>query len=977
MADRLPDQRVSSDQFTRARAIFESAVETHGAERDRFLRDACGDDTGLRATVERMLRADDAPHVLLDAGPMLTVNRWAAGDAFQDFQIVELIGRGGMGEVYQARDLSLNRHVALKVLPVEAADTPADPDRTARLREEAHTLAALNHPNIATIHGLVECEGVRALVLEFVDGQTLAERLAEGPLPIDDAIAYVRQIAGALEAAHEQGIVHRDLKPSNIKRRSDGTVKLLDFGLAKIVRPASSGSTSNLTSKSGPSDSPAAVAGTAAYMSPEQSHGREGDRRSDIWAFGAVLFEMLAGERVFEGRDVHETLAAVAAGEIAWSRLPSQTPPPLRQLLARCLDRDAARRLRDIGEARIALDDLIDGKATPRSTVSPGASRSALLLLAATVALAGGLIVIALWPRPSSPTAPVTRFVLTPPADRQLLVDPQSSDLSISRDGTRVVYKGGGRVDRTQLFVYRLDQLEFEPLTPPALPKGPFFSPDGQWVGYFEPGVGTGAAFKKVPITGGPPVFVSRLDGPGRGAIWIDDRTIIAGSGETSTGLLRLSPSGGEPVVVTRPNRDRGEADHVWPQPLPGGRLVLFTITALTGGLDAAQVGVLDLASGSWRPLLPRASQAHYVSSGHLVYVAGGALWAIAFDPIRVQTLGTARVVVPQVVTLPTGAAEFDIADDGTLVYLVGSPASAAPRNLVWVDREGREEPIDAPAKAYANVRLSPDGTRIATEIEGDGHDIWVWDFAHKSLTRVTSDPGIDQGPMWMPDGRRLVFRTEAGGVRGALAMQAADGSGTAERLTDGARAERASFALADGSGIIFSDGAGPKLLRLDGERRIAPLLDLSQGGGDGALSHDGRWMAYVALDATTPYVYVSPFPDARTSRTLVTPEGGSQPIWARDGRTLFYTALDGRLMSVATNLRGPLKLASPAPVLTTAYYGGLTVLSRSGKYDVASNGRRFLMIKEPDEAKAGRSTQMVVVRNWSEELKRLVPAGR
>ena len=326
--------------------------------------DACGDDAALRATVERMLRADEAPHALLDGGPVLTNDRWAAGDAFLHFRIGELIGRGGMGEVYQARDLSLNRDVALKVLPVEAANTPGDDDRMARLREEAHTLAALNHPNIATIHGLVEADGVRALVLELVEGQTLAEQLAEGPMAIDDAIAYARQIAGALEAAHEQGIVHRDLKPSNVKQRPDGTVKLLDFGLAKIVRPVPRRRAANHSIEHLTIDSPGAVVGTAAYMSPEQARGREGDRRSDIWAFGAVLFEMLSGERAFTGRDVPETIAVVTAGEIAWSRLPSHTPPPLRQLLARCLDRDPARRLRDIGEARIVLDDLIDGTAT-------------------------------------------------------------------------------------------------------------------------------------------------------------------------------------------------------------------------------------------------------------------------------------------------------------------------------------------------------------------------------------------------------------------------------------------------------------------------------------------------------------------------------------------------------------------------------------------------------------------------------------
>jgi serine/threonine-protein kinase len=809
-------------------------------------------------------------------------------------------------------------------------------------------------------------------VLELVDGQTLAERLAEGPMPIDDAIRYARQIAGALEAAHEQGIVHRDLKPSNVKRRPDGTVKLLDFGLAKIVRPVVGGATApNIVT----TDSRGAVVGTAAYMSPEQARGREEDRRSDIWAFGAVLFEMLSGERAFTGRDVPDTIAVVAAGEIVWRRLPSHTPSPLRHLLTRSLERDPARRLRDIGEARIVLDDLIDGTMTPEAANTSGGRPLLTPLLGATVAaVAIGILAAALWPRPSSLPSAVTRFALTPPADRQLLVDPQSRDLSITRDGTRIIYKGGDRIDRTRLFVQHLDQLEPEPLTPTGLPKGPFVSPDGQWVGFFEPGA-PGAAFKKVPLTGGPAVLVSRLDGPSRGATWVDDRTIIAASGATSTGLLRLSPSGGEPVVVTRPNRDRGEADHVWPHALPGGQHVLFTITALTGDVDAAHVGVVDLASGSWRPVLQRARQAHYVPSGHLIYVAGGALWAIAFDPVRAQTRGTARVVVPQVVTLPTGVAEFDIADDGTLVYVVGSTTSAAPRTLVWVDREGREDPIDAPAKAYVSVRLSPDGTRAAAEIEGDGHDIWVWDFTRKNLTRVTSDPGIDQSPVWMPDGRRLVFKTEAGGVLGALAMQSADGSGTAERLTEGARIERASFALADSSGIIFSDGTGPKLLRLDHDRSVSSLLVLGgRGGGAGELSPDERWMAYVAIHSDTPQVFITPFPDVKASRTLVTPAGGSEPRWARDGRALFYTGLDGTLMSVTIDPKAPIKIGPPAQVLKTAYYGGITVLSRTGTYDVAPDGRRFLMLKDVDDANAAHRTQIVVVRHWIEELKRLVP---
>jgi serine/threonine-protein kinase len=973
MPDRPPDHVASPDDFSRARAIFESLVDADLGERERLLGDACADDGELRAMVRRMLDADGAPHALLDAGPVLASDRWTAGEAFLRFRIDALIGRGGMGEVYRARDLSLNRDVALKVLPEDSVNGAGHDLRTARLRDEAHALAALNHPNIATIHELVEADGVRALVLEFVDGETLEERLGKGRMPADEALRYARQIAGALEAAHEVGIAHRDLKPSNVKQRPDSTVKLLDFGLAKIARPIAGGP---LTPASMTSDSPGAVMGTAAYMSPEQARGREGDRRSDIWAFGAVLFEMLSGERAFAGGSVKDTIAAVTAGEIPWDRLPARTPASIRLLLARCLDRDPGRRLRDIGEARIVLDDLIDGTATPEITTT-AALRFRTLLFAGTVAAAAiGATVIALWPRAPALPLQVTRFALALPADRQLLVDPQSRDLSITRDGSRVIDKGGSRIDRTQLFVHRLDQLEPEPLTPMGLPKGPFVSPDGQWVGYFEPGV-PGAAFKKVPLTGGPPVFVSRLDGPSRGATWIDDDTIVVASGARSTGLIRVSPSGGDPVVLTRPDRARGEADHLWPQALPDGRHVLFTIFPLTGGVDAAQVAVCDLASGSWRPILRGAHQAHYLPSGHLVYVAGGALWAIAFDPARAETRGTARVVLPQLVTLPTGVAEFDVADDGTLAYLRGGASGAAQRQLAWVDRDGHEEPIDAPARAYLNVRLSPDGTRVAAEIDGDGHDIWVWDFARKTLTRVTSDPGTDEGPVWMPDGRRLVFKTEAGGVLGAVAVQAADGSGTAERLTEGTLIERPSYALSDGSGIVFWNGTGPRLLRLARDGRRPSVTPLAGAGADGAVSPDEQWMASVALDGDTPQVFVTPFPDASRGRIQVTPAGGSQPRWARDGRSLFFTGLDGTLMSVAIHSKGPITVGPPVRVLTRAYYGGLTVLSRIGAYDVAPDGRRFLMIKELEDATAAARPQVVVVRNWAEELKRLVAGAR
>ena len=483
-----------------------------------------------------------------------------------------------MGEVYRAEDAMLGREVALKVLPSASRHATSLDDSTARFRREAQVLAALNHPNIATIHGLEEADGVRALVLELVDGPTLADRVLAGPIPLEEAVSIARQIAVGLEAAHEQGIVHRDLKPANVKLRPDGTVKLLDFGLAKVVQPdvvASDAATVSPTITSPSLIQRGVMLGTAAYGSPEQAKGREADRRSDVWAFGAVLYEMLSGVRAFKGDDISDTLAAVLRADPDWSKLPASTPRPLRQLLARCLDRDVARRLRDIGEARIVLEDLSSGAPRSRSADAfppPVPLWRRLVMPAAAAVAAGAAVAVALWPAPSS-SPPVTRFALSVPADNTLLLDPQSRDLAITPDGTRVIYKGGTRRDRTQLFLHELDQLDSKPLTGIGMPKGPFTSPDGRWVGFFEPGASPGAVLKRVAIGGGPAQEVSRLDGPSRGSTWGEDDTIIAASGAPATGLLRIPPAGGAPVVLTRPNRDRGESDHLVAA-VPAGRQV-------------------------------------------------------------------------------------------------------------------------------------------------------------------------------------------------------------------------------------------------------------------------------------------------------------------------------------------------------------------------------------------------------------------
>src|SRR5262245_26782788 len=762
MTHRSPIEGVGPEDFQRARAIFESVLDHPPAQRTTLVEEACAGDRRLLSAVMAMLRADAAPHPVLDGRLVSLPDRWQPGDVVAGhFRIVVLLGRGGMGDVYQARDTTLSRDVALKVLPESVLQSEGSDERLARFEREAQVLAALNHVNIAAIYGVSDVDGIRALVLELVEGPTLAERLAAGPIPMPEVVSIARQISVGLEAAHEQGIVHRDLKPSNIKLRPDGVVKLLDFGLAKVVQPQIV--TESVASMSPAITSPSmiqrgALLGTAAYMSPEQAKGRDADRRSDVWAFGTILHEMLSGKRAFKGDDVADTLAAVLRSNIDASELPASTPVALRQLATRCLDRDLSRRLRDIGEARIVLEDLSTAStllgASSEQTRNGRPSRWRYVIAPAVAAILGAAAAaVALWPSTAPSTPRVTRFVLSLRPDETLLVDPQSRDIAITPDGTRVVYKGGSRIGRNQLFSYALDELTLQPLTAPGLPKGPFASPDGRWIGFFEPGAG-GVALKKVAVTGGPTIDVSKLDGPSRGATWGEDDTIIAASAAPTTGLLRIPANGGVPTVLTRPNRDTGEADHLFPQFLPGGKAVLYTITALNGEIEAAQVAVLDLASGSSRTLIRGASQAHYLSSGHLVYAAGGALWCVAFDSRRLETIGTATVVLPQVLRLPTGVAEFDIASDGTLVYVAGGGSSEAPRTLVWVDRRGQEVPIAAPPRAYSTLQLSPDATRVAVEIEDGDNDIWVWDFARETLARVTTDPGPDQSPVWTPDGR-------------------------------------------------------------------------------------------------------------------------------------------------------------------------------------------------------------------------------
>ena len=920
------------------------------------------------------------------------------GTRLGPYEVIAQIGVGGMGEVYRATDTKLKRQVAIKLLPPSLA---ADADRLARFQREAEVLASLNHPHIAAIYGLEESGGITALVMELVEGDDLSQRIARSAIPIDEALPIAKQIAEALEAAHERGLIHRDLKPANIKVRPDGTVKVLDFGLAKIMEdvgrvlpsgPAGAAGSKEqdpayVLSQSPTITSPAmmtgvgVILGTAAYMAPEQAKGREADKRSDIWAFGCVLYEMLTGTRPFAGEDVSDTLANVLKIDPDWSALPSEISPAIRTLLQSCLTKDRRRRVADISTVLFVLEKGAS-LAVPIGTasVSPLPRRPLWQRIAA---LTGVVLVVvavtsaAVWfaTRPAPPR--MARFPLTTESADAININSIDRDLAITPDGSRVVYVGRGGAE---ILMRSLDQMEPIAIARGLL-RGVFIAPDGQWVGFVD----NNRTLKKVAITGGPAQTLTALDGGARGATWAPEDTIIFATNNPATGLQRVSAAGGEPTVVTRPNRDRGEADHLWPEILPGGRGVLFTMTAASGGLDAAQIAVLDLDTGAQTIVLRGGSHAHYVSTGHLVYTAGGALRAVAFDLSRREVQGTPVSVLPRVVTTTFGAGNYAVAADGTLVYVdtpgtTSGVGSGADRTLVWVDRAAREEPLTAPPRAYMHPRLSPDGTRIAVSIQDQEQDTWMWDLRRGGpLTRLTFTPGVDWFPLWTPDGSRIVFSSagEGGGI--SLFWMPADGTGKPERLTSG-DLHFATGLSPDGTRVVFyqnTQTARGDLLTvsLEGDHRVEPLLQTPFDEQEGTISPDGRWIAYESDSSGQNEIYVSPFPAITSGIRQVSTAGGRRPLWARDGQELFYLAqtagTTSTLMRVPVEVRSTVWSAgTPVALFQGRYHTG----TQGRTYDVSPDGRRFLMVKEAGADQSDARPHIIVVQHWFEELKRLVP---
>ena len=892
-----------------------------------------------------------------------------------------MIGEGGMGQVWQATDTQLNREVALKILPDAFAK---DPERLARFKREAQILASLNHPNIAAIYGIEEAEGTRALVLELVEGPTLADRIAHGALPIEDALPIARQIAEALEAAHEAGVIHRDLKPANIKVRDDGTVKVLDFGLAKALDPMPEGDPSQSPTLTAAATKMGVIMGTAAYMSPEQASGETTDKRSDIWSFGVVLFEMLTGRRLFEGKTVSHVLGAVLQVEPSWEMLPAPTRPSLRKLLGRCLEKDRRRRLRDIGDALVELDDI--GFAPGAEAAEPAPARQALLTrypasLAGVALLVGGVVAgTAVWSmRPAAPTR-LERFVLTPPPGSPLQFG-RSRNLVISADGSRIAYRTGPIAALGgALYVRSVGQLEPVRIASAEDVHAPFFSPDGEWIGFVDTGDGT---MKRVSVLGGPSVTITPLEGALRGASWGRDDTIVFATG-SSGGLLSVPAVGGEPERLTTTSGADGEIAHWYPEILPNGESVLFT--AWTGSDETSQIGVLSLETGAMTTLVAGGIAPTYAASGHIVYGAVGTLRAVAFDPDRLEILGNPVPVAERVAMNPNfGAVQFSLADDGSLVYVDAPITTGAARTFVWVDRDGREEPVEGMSTGdYRNPHISPDGRRVVYD---DGQDVFVYDLVRRTETRITTDPAVDAHPMWTPDGRQVVFssRREADGE--ALFLRAADGTGTVQRLgfSEGVPVIVPLSWSSDGSRLLFhvrlrraTDGTDTGrdlgLLRIDDPEAPELLLQTEFNEGWGALSPNGRWVAYSTYrGAAAGEVFVERFPELG-DRQQISVDPGDYPLWSPDGSELFYRS-DGNTNQIWVVSIGSEDTLNPG--VPQLLFERDTYMNQGGQrmFDISPSGDRFLIaaMTATGEESAG---QIHLVQNWFNELERLVPVN-
>jgi len=866
--------------------------------------------------------------------------RLAPGTRLGSYEVVSGIGAGGMGEVYRAHDTVLNRDVALKLVH---PDFCHHPDSLTRLRREARALAALNHPNVATLHELAEFGDSCGLVMELVGGDTLADLVRRRRLPVTEALRLATQIAGALEAAHERGITHRDLKPANIKITAEGIVKVLDFGLAKA-----DGIDGEAAFASTLATSEGAVIGTAPYMSPEQARGAPVDRRTDIWAFGCVVFEMLTGRLAFDGNTRSDIVAGILEREPDWATVPPDTPGAVRRLLRRCLEKDHRRRIRDIGDIKLELEDIASAEAPSdprRSHAAVPTPRNRAWLRSAAFAAAGllvGVLAAFPWQRDRSSGSSEVRFSITLPEDERIATT-ELGVVTMSPDGRSIVYVAG-RGNTTQLMVRALDSGTARPLPGTFGAVSPFFSPDGEWLGFFADG-----KLKKAPFGGGTPMAI--CDAPdGLGGSWSGKGTIVFAAA-TGGPLQQVSANGGTPTRATELDVSRGEFSHRWPEFLPDNETVLYTVGTV-GEWSEAEIVAQTLGRGDRTTVLKGGTNPRYLTSGRIAYAHDRAIWIASFDLRSRSISGTPVRALEGVSASVDGAAQFAVSREGASVYLPSVQWSA--RRLVVVDAAS-QTPLAAPPHAYVTPRLSPDGKRVLLGVADRDEHLWSYDLSAGTLTQLTFE-GANRAPTWSPDGQRVTFSSNRNGPLNLFAL-AAGGEGSTERLTTSESLQLPGSWSPDGNVLAFmeqhpSTGRDIWLLRRNGDRMV--FLNSEADESAPRFSPDGRWIAYVSNESGQAEVYVRAL-NARLSNRISS-QGGSEPVWALDGGTLYYRSY-GKLL--ASQMSGGSPLGSRVATAIAAEPGTFDAAG----YD-AMSGNRFLMITGPSPGTT--AAELRIILNWT-----------
>ena len=883
------------------------------------------------------------------------------GNTLSHYKIIEKLGQGGMGEVYLAEDSRLDRKVALKILPQHLSERA---ELRERFEREARAVSSLNHPHICTLYDIGEQGGIHFLVMEHLVGETLEARLAKGALPLEQTLEYAIQIADALDKAHRQGVVHRDLKPGNIMLVKSGA-KLLDFGLAKLQATETPTNLSALPTEQANLTAEGTILGTLQYMAPEQLEGKEADSRTDIFAFGAVVYEMATGKKAFEGKSQASLIAAIMGQDPRpMSELKPMTPELLDWVVKRCLAKEPDERWQTANDLMAGLKQTTEVGTSVDSF--PSVSAPAAWKRVMPWSIAGLIAVIAgvgFWiltrPLPRLPA----RFVITSPPST-FFANNHGTDVLVSPDGSYVVYRALDE-STTRLYLHHLNEFTGRPIPgTEGADRYPFFSPNGQSVAFV-----VGGKLKRVSLLGGPPVTI--CDAPiQEGGSWdAEDTIVFAADLGSGTGLYRVSANGGKPESLTMPDPEEGESEYQQPQILPGEKAVLFTV--FRADLPY-RIYVLSLETGEKKIVLEGGKQAHYASSGHLIYEQSGTrtLMAAPFEVRRLEVIGKPVPVLQGVRGTGAGGVDYAVSSDGTLVYIPAGESTQ--RSLVWVDREGGESLVTEERHDYGNPRISPDGMLVAVEFHEDNtSNVWIYDLETDRFRRLTFGEGSKTAPIWTADSRRIIFRNQGAGSAN-LYHKRADGSGSEELLITG-ETGRAPLSLSpDGSLLAIYQNTGGSgdisILPMEGDLELQPFIASTNFECCARFSPDGRWIAYVSNETGVNQVYVSPVQEPHVKWLVSGEEGGEGPVWDPDGTGLFYRS-SNRMMAVSV-LTGPSFSTGKPSVLFEGSYATNSRMPGTQFYDVSTDGKRFLMIHE-DEI-----NQLNVITNWFEELKRLVPTN-